>query len=120
MSAESTIYDILIADAALSALIGNRVYPDAMPEDAAYPVVIITRTGTEPVVTIDGNRAAQFVDVQIQCWGKTRESADAVADAAENALIVAKEIPRDREAAFDPETALRGSVFNVTVFIGAE
>ena len=44
MSAETDLYAVLASSTALAALVGNRVYPDAIPEDQAPPAVVYQRT----------------------------------------------------------------------------
>lgn len=121
MSAESTLYGILVASPGVTALIGAgsaaRIYPDAMPEDGAYPVIVFSRTGTEPVITLDSVRHGEFVTIQVQCWAQTRASSDAVADASELALLSAGESPQERAGAYDPETGLFVSSLAVTLFV---
>lgn len=121
MSAESTLYGILSGSAGITALVGAgnaaRIYPDAMPEDGAYPVIVFSRTGTEPVVSIDGVMHMSFVTLQAQCWAKTRASSDALADAIESALADAGETPQERAGAYDPETGLFVSSLSVTLFV---
>lgn len=121
MSAESVLFDTLAGAAGVTALIGAgaaaRIYPDAMPEGAAYPVIVFARTATEPLVTINGTRHGEFVSLQVHCWGKTRDSTDAVAEAVDAALLGAGEIPTGREAGFDPETGLYVTIIEVTLFV---
>ena len=120
MSAESILYSTLAASPAVTALVGAgaaaRIYPDAMPEGAAYPVIVFSRSGTEYVVTLDGLKHGEFATLGIQCWGDTRAQADAVADAVEAALLAAGEIPEAREAGYDPETGLIATLMSVTLF----
>ena len=121
MSAESVLYGVLTASAGVDALIGTgsaaRMYPDAMPEDGAYPVVVFSRTGTEPIVTIDGFRHGEFVTMQMQCWAETRAAADALADAVESALLSAGDVPQERAGAYDPDTGHFVSSLAVTLFV---
>ena len=121
MSAESILYGSLTASAGVAVLVGAdsaaRIYPDAMPEDGTYPVIVFSRTGTEPIVTIDGMRHGEFVTMQMQCWANTRAASDAVADAVESALIAAGDVPQERAGAYDPETGLFVSSLAVTLFV---
>ena len=121
MSAESALYGILAAAPGVTALVGDgaaaRIYPDAMPEGAAYPVIVFARSSTEPVVTLDGVKHGEFASFGLQCWGDTRAQADAVADAVEAALLTAGEVPDGREAGYDPETGLIATLLNVTLFV---
>jgi len=37
---ESTVRGLLLADAAVAALVGSRIYPQYIAEDAAYPAIV--------------------------------------------------------------------------------
>lgn len=121
MSAETTLYGILAAAPSVTALVGSgaaaRIYPDAMPEDCAYPALVYVRAGTDPIVTIDGLKHGEFATLSVQAWANTRGDADAVADAVELALLAAGEIPADRQAAYDPEMGLFAASLAVTLFV---
>lgn len=115
MSAESDLYAILSGDAAITALVGTRIYPDAMPEETTYPAIVFSRTSTEPVGTISGQRFGEFASMQVGCWAKTRGASDAVATAVTDALIVAGEMDTARQGGFDPETGLFATTVDVTL-----
>lgn len=115
MSAESDLYTILSGHAALTALVSTRIYPDAIPEDKPYPAVVFVRAGTEPIGTIHGTTHGEFASMRIECWGKNRESADAVAAAVNAALVAAKEVPTGRAGGFDPEAGLFATTIEVTL-----
>lgn len=117
MSAESNLYAVLGGHAPLTALVAGRIYPDAMPEDTAYPAVVYGRQSTEPVVTISGDKHGEFAVMQISAWAKTRTAADAVGDAVESALLTAREVPTGRQGGFDAETGLFATLIDVTLFI---
>lgn len=115
MSAESDLYATLSAYAPLTAIVGARIYPDAMPEEGAYPAVVYVRTATEPIATIHGGMAGEFATLQIGCWGNTRAAADAAAEAVIDALLVAGEVFSGRSAGFDPETGLYATTIDITL-----
>ena len=52
MSAEANLYSALTARAALTALVGNRIFPDVIPEDCALPAIVYQRASTSPVTTV--------------------------------------------------------------------
>lgn len=116
MSAESTVYSALSGHAPLVALVSTRIYPDAMPEKTIYPAVVYSRSATEPIRTIHGSIVASaFIDLSVSCWGKTRTQADAVADAAIDALEAAKQNWTARSAGYDSETDLYATVIEVSL-----
>jgi hypothetical protein len=51
---ETAIYNTLMANAALVALVGDRIYPVIAPQDVAEPFVVYERLPTEMEYTQDG------------------------------------------------------------------
>jgi len=117
MSAESQLFSILDADSGLAALVSDRIYPDAMPEETAYPAVIFTRTGGEPVSTIHSGHLGDFVDMSVQAWADSRSAAITVDDALTAALFAAGEVPDGATSLYDDETGLFGSERSVRLFV---
>jgi hypothetical protein len=48
MSAETELYAALSGAAGITALVGSRIYPDAIPEEVALPALVFSRQATEP------------------------------------------------------------------------
>jgi len=116
VSAEAEIYAALSGNAPLVALVGARIYPDAMPEETEYPAIVYSRGATEPIRTIHGSAVvAAFVDVSVSCWGNTRTQADLVATGAIAAIEAAGETWTGRASGYDTETDLYATTIEVTV-----
>lgn len=113
MSAESDLYAALSGYAALTSLVGTRIYPDVLPEECAYPAVVFARQATDPVPSISGIDFGAFVDFQVGAWAPTRAAADAAGAQVEAALRAVGDPPTGRNAAFDPETGLYASLIEV-------
>lgn len=86
MSAESQLYAILSADAPLSAMVEDRIYPDLIPEGVAIPYVGYERANADPLRTLEGTVLAEDVGLVIACWAATRVQANQIADAVRAAL----------------------------------
>lgn len=114
MSAESDLYASLNV-AGVTALVSSRIYPDMLPEGAAYPAVVYARTGTDPIDSISSMHFGDFVTFAVSVWGKTRTQADAAADAVEAALRSAGHQVVGRDAGADDQTGLVASTINVTL-----
>lgn len=76
---QSAIYSILNGDATLDAIIGNNKIFDNVPQDTAYPYVVIgninvINTGTK---TLDGNEYNVDIDIWSEYRGK-KEISDAM------------------------------------------
>lgn len=106
MSAETDLYAALSGRAPLTALVGSRIYPDAIPEGDALPAVVYQRAGTEPITTIGNVTLAEQVRFGITAWSETRLSADAVADEIAAAIAGAINPMSDRSSGFDAECGL--------------
>lgn len=107
MSAENTLYSTLSGASGVTAIVGTAIYPDILPQDAEVPAVAFARTGTEFVSTI--HAAAPLgasVTLEISCIARTREDADALADAVETAASAGGFVIADRQAQLDLETDL--------------
>lgn len=86
MSAETQLYAILSAYAALTALVGTRIYPDVLPEGVAVPYIGYERTDAQPVTTLEGTVLAWRVNIALVCWSATRIQANTIADTVRAAL----------------------------------
>ncbi|HNT63663.1 MAG TPA: DUF3168 domain-containing protein [Candidatus Desulfobacillus denitrificans] len=116
MAAEDALYTLLSGAAGVTALVAARIYPDVLPEECAYPAIVFARQSTEPYLGIGNQVFGADVAVAIDCWAKTRTSADAVAAAVEAALSGSAFLRRGRNAAYDPETGLFATQIAVEYF----
>lgn len=117
MSAESQVYDALRVNGPLGAIVGNRIYPDAIAEGEAMPAIVFSRAATEPVISIDGTLHADRVTMRVECWAATRSAAEEACNAAVNALIVARIFYTNRSAGFDPEAGACGAFLDLDVWV---
>lgn len=113
MSAETTLNAALKAAPAVTALVGQRIYPDNVPQEQAPPYVAFTRSGTEYVGTIHGTVVGSKASLEVWCMSSSRKEAEAIADAIETAAAAAKFIPTGRRAEFDSEAEMWGAVLSV-------
>ena len=116
MSAETDLYDALAASVPLAALVGARIYPDAIPEDQVPPAVVYQRATTAPLTTLNGIVIAEEVHFSITIWAKTRTTADSAANAIAAALVAADHLPADRSGGIDTETGLFATSIDVDWF----
>jgi len=89
MKAERATKEILLTNSAVFALVGPRIYPVVIPEGSEYPCISYQRIDgshiTAPLLAL-ADPGAGAARLQITAWGKTYESAKAVAEAARIAL----------------------------------
>lgn len=114
MSAETQAYTVLSGAAAVTAIVGTRIYPDAVPQEQAFPSVALLRTDTEYVTTIhSGVPLAAKVTLDVWCMAAGRKAAEDLADAVETALGGNSFNMAGRRPEFDEETNIHSTVLTV-------
>ena len=86
MSVETDLKTTLGNAAGVSALVGNRVYPNIAQKGAALPYIVYSRSDTEKFSSLTGTNDPANARIEIGCTGSTYSSAKAVADAVIAAL----------------------------------
>lgn len=56
----------LIADPAVTALVGTRYYPNRLPQNAVLPAVVYFEVSNVPVTTFDGDAATRITNIRLQ------------------------------------------------------
>ncbi len=119
MSAETDLRAALVAHAALTALVGQRIAQNSVPEGATLPFVVFSAQHS-PVEVLWGPAPADDVSFTLECWAKTALMADAVADAAVAALAAsataqgAAATMLSRASGYDAELGLDATVLTVS------
>ena len=117
MSAEHIIF------AALSGLVGGRVYPDVAPQSAALPRIVYQQVGGLAVDHQEGKPAdLENARMQIVCWAADRDTASALAKQVEDALLAAPAPVQAtrlgaRVSVVDDDTGLRGARQDFSVWL---
>lgn len=83
---QTKLAGLLLADATLAALIGNRVQWDTLPQGSAQPSIVMYVISGVPDYTMQGASGYVQTRVQFDCRGMTAASARAVAEALETRL----------------------------------
>lgn len=107
-----TDYFALIHVAGVIAVVGERIYPDALPEKCVYPAIVYSQR-TTPIMSISSVKLGEDVEMPTSCWAETRGEADEGADAIEAALSLSAFSIKGREDAYDPDTGLFATVLTV-------
>lgn len=109
MSAETDFRAALIADGAVSALVGTRIATDRIEQGAARPFVVFSRAATLPITDVAGTLLISQVTLDVQCWADTRLQADAVADAVSDAVrsITTQQVT-ERSSVYDADLDMEG------------
>ncbi len=79
MSIQGAIYNILSGTAAVTALVGTRIYPVVAPDGAEYPLIVYTVFSNERILASGGSTDLNNPSIQISCWGDSYASARNVA-----------------------------------------
>lgn len=87
MSLDSDIRGIFAGSAAVTAIVGDKIYPDELPPEKLPAVVFITASTPEQL--LDGSICADQVRVRIEGWAKTKGESRALGDALVAALAAA-------------------------------
>ena len=87
MATEADAVGTLIrSDAAVKALVADRVFALVMPPTTRFPLVTYQRTGREPFRTLSGASSLAASRYAIDCWGMTDSEADGVAKAVRDVV----------------------------------
>ena len=117
MTAEAQLYAALSGRAGLTALVGTRIYPDALPENVPLPAVVFVRASTNPTYTICGVIVCEDVRLAITGWAKTRTEAEPVGDQIRLALEATGNQITDRSSGFDNDVGLFAVTIEFDMFI---
>jgi hypothetical protein len=110
---EADIQNIFASDAGVVAIVGDKIYSDALPQ-GALPAVVHTETGSQTEQTLDGVIVAEAHQVRVECWASTKAGAVALRDACRAALASA-DVPYESCAAlFDDASGEWGAAIDFT------
>ena len=70
---EDVIYSLLTDDAAVSALVSDRVYPSLAIKDVVYPYIVFEQVGNDPTDDKDGVSSLDTLSYDIEIYTQTPE-----------------------------------------------
>lgn len=76
---EARIYPYLVANAAVHALVADRIYPIVAPQARTLPLLVYKRISTDRVCCLAGESGVEMVRIQIDCQAETHLAAKALA-----------------------------------------
>jgi hypothetical protein len=65
---EKGLYQFLAADAGVSNIVGNRIFPILMPEGAKLPAVVFLKVASVPIESLDGDDPTEAARYQFDCY----------------------------------------------------
>ena len=78
MSVETDLYDALVADSAVGAVIADRIYPVVMPDNVTYPALAYSVISTTPIGSNGCYRTRIQVDGYATSYATIKSLRDAV------------------------------------------
>ena len=86
MSIESTLYNAIQNDTAITALVSNRVYPQVAPDNAAVPYITYQVISTQAHNRLVGAPLSERKVIQVNCVSNSYTNAKAIAEACKLAI----------------------------------
>jgi hypothetical protein len=83
---DKALYDALSDSAAVSAIVGTRIFPQLAPVDAGRPFVAYQRTGEQHFPVCDSAALFKRTDYDVDCVADGHKQAEELADAVRDAL----------------------------------
>lgn len=80
----------VLADATVSGLVGARMYPVILPQNPTMPAITYQYISGASVISHDGATGLENPTFQIDCWGSTYATMDALFEAVRERLNGAK------------------------------
>ncbi len=108
-NANTALYEELTRNAGVAALVGTRIYPRMIPQDAALPAIAYMLISNSPDYTQSGHSGLWPSRYQIICTAATHDGAHALAEAVRQALDGKRQL-----------STLQASCFVVNVFDRSE
>lgn len=120
MSLGTLVYSALTNAAGIAALVATRVYPTLLPQNPTYPAISYQRISNTPQLGSTDLRETRY---QIDCWGRTYASAQALAvvvkatmeeyrDASQTPGIKMSQIVNELDD-YDPEVGIHRVIVDV-------
>jgi hypothetical protein len=75
------LYDYLVADEGVGAVVGDRIYYKLLPRDATLPALVIQEISTPRDYDNAGESDLKESRYQVSCWADTAYAADQAANA---------------------------------------
>jgi len=103
---EAAVRAHLIADSAVAALAGTRIYPNVLPQGVAYPAIRYQRIDTPRVYTKGGYTGLSRPRLQIDCYAPTKKAAADLAAAVRTAMErYPRAVCENESDGYEPEPA---------------
>lgn len=88
MDAEQALVMHLLNDSALTALVGDRVFPHAIPQDEQVPAIVYQKISAPRTLSVSGDSSANNTRMQLSCYAETFGQAKQIAQVLYNSVDV--------------------------------
>ena len=82
----AAVRNILVSNAAITALIASRIYPLILPQGSPFPAVTYNIVSNNPLHCKNGAASQDEIRLSLNIWSRKYEEAEAIAEASRNAL----------------------------------
>lgn len=116
---QETLLTILLDDSYVTNVVGQRIYPLRMPQNASLPAVVYQRIGVDPVSSLSGDSYLDRARIQITCWALSYSAAVNLANKIRQSINRSEDIKSitvfemDTE---DPETKSYGVISDYLIW----
>lgn len=86
MNIAPAVYDLLRNDATVAGYVGTRIYPDQIPQEAAYPAIVHFKTEVETLAVKSAPTTNHRISLQIEVFCDTFGEGENIADAIRSVL----------------------------------
>jgi len=113
---QADIFRILSQSLAVSAIVGNRIYPVNLPARIVVPAIVYTVESLDPLVTLDGEVGMDNGFIEIICWSNDYSQSHTLAAAVRSAFGASETFitTANMQDLFDEETRNYGVVMNMS------
>lgn len=120
---QQIVRTVVIGDANVEALIGEKFYPMRLPEKETLPAATYRVVSGDPDTTLEGDSFEDAVRIQVTSWGDKYDDAQAVFNAIRQAIKGSSAI-KARSLLYldieDPDTRAYGVVYDFVVWATIE
>lgn len=113
----------LRTDPAVSAIVGDRIYPQVMPDEPVVPALVYTLISNRPQNSLEGYTSGQMqAIVQIDCYTMMYGDAQLLADAVQDLLGTARVVPgikgwvRDRRDDYEDDSRFHRVSMDIAIW----
>jgi len=113
---EKAIYDTLRNNAAVAALVGNRVRPVHLRQGDPFPAIVYTRISTEPVNDLDGHGGLDNCRFQIDCYSEGYQELRNLAAAVKTAMNAAGHLQAGDRDLYESDLKLHRVILDFSIW----